>query len=83
MMFTPLFFIHKWYCWVLLAFAFILMVKWEITFYKYPERFSENTNGYLGCANCREKLCIHKTQLNSLWKNIAVYAQEKIKRLKV
>ncbi|MCR4658481.1 MAG: hypothetical protein K5770_19965 [Lachnospiraceae bacterium] len=83
MMFTPLFFIHKWYCWVLLTFAFILMVKWEIIFYKYPERFSENTNGYLGCANCPEKLCIHKTQLNTLRKKIAIYAQERIKRLKI
>ena len=83
MMFTPLFFVRKWYCWLLLILSFALMVKWEIIFYKYPERFSEETNGYLGCANCKEKLCKHKTQLNSLWKKIAISTQEKIKKLKL
>ena len=82
MMFTPLFFVNKWYCWILLVIASILLVKWEITFYKYPERFSENTNGYLGCANCKEKLSVHKTQLNRLWKKVAEYTQERIKKLK-
>ncbi len=82
MMFTPLFFINRWYGWILLVMAFFLMVKWEIVFYFHPERFSEATNGYLGCANCKEKLCVHKTQLNTLWKNVAVYTQEKIKKLK-
>lgn len=81
MMFTPLFFINKWYGWVLLVMAFVLMVKWEIVFYYHPERFSENTNGYLGCNNCTEKLCIHKTQLAGLWKKIAEYTQKKIKDL--
>ena len=83
MMFTPLFFVNKWYCWILLILAFILMLKWEITFYKYPERFSENTNGYLGCANCKEKLCVHKKQLSKLWVKIATYTQERIKKLKL
>ena len=82
MMFTPLFFIDRPYTWTLLALSFALMVKWEIVFYKYPERFSETTNGYLGCANCTEKLCAHKTQLNGLWKKFAVYTQERIKKLK-
>ncbi len=81
MMFTPLFFIKTWYGWVLLVMAFILMVKWEIVFYYHPERFSENTNGYLGCANCPEKLCRHKTQLVGLWEKIAEYTQKKIKDL--
>ena len=80
MMFTPLFFIDRPYTWTLLALSFALMVKWEIVFYKYPERFSETTNGYLGCANCTEKLCAHKTQLNGLWKKFAVYTQEKLKK---
>lgn len=82
MMFTPLFFVNKWYCWILLVIASILLVKWEITFYKYPERFSENTNGYLGCANCKEKLCVHKTQLNRLWKKVAEYTQDRLSKLK-
>ena len=81
MMFTPLFFINRWYGWVLLGMAFVLMLKWELTFYKHPERFSEQTNGYIGCANCTEKLCIHKKQLNGLWKRLAALKKKKIKDL--
>lgn len=70
MMFTPLFFVKGFYCWSLLGAAVILMIKWEITVYKYPERFSEVTNSYLRCANCTEKLCTHKKQLHTLWQQL-------------
>ncbi|MBQ9866042.1 MAG: hypothetical protein IJM34_03400 [Lachnospiraceae bacterium] len=83
MMFTPLFFVQKTYTWSLLVLSVALLARWEITFYRYPERFSENTNGYLNCANCTEKLCTHKKQLNSLWKKIALYMQERVKKLKL
>lgn len=83
MMFTPLFFINRWYGWVLLGMAFVLMLRWELTFYHFPERFSEETNGYLGCAGCKEKLCIHKKQLNSLRKKLADLKQKKIKDLEL
>ncbi len=56
MMFTPLFFVRKGYAWSLFAVSLILLLRWEITFYKHPERFSETTNDYLKCANCTEKL---------------------------
>jgi len=82
MMFTPLFFVRKTYTWSLLVLSVALMVRWEITFYLHPERFSEKTNDYLQCKNCTEKLCVHKRQLNSLWKQIEEYTTEKIKRLK-
>ena len=82
MMFTPLFFVRKTYTWSLLVLSVALMVRWEITFYLHPERFSEKTNDYLQCKNCTEKLCVHKKQLNSLWKQIEEYTTEKIKRLK-
>ena len=81
MMFTPLFFVRKAYTWSLLVLSMALMLRWEITFYLYPERFSEATNGYLGCANCTEKLCAHKNQLKSLWKNIAEYTEKRLKKL--
>lgn len=55
--------------------------RWEITFYRYPERFAEETNGYLTCANCTEKLCHHKTQLRTLWKNISEQTKIKIEKL--
>ena len=82
MMFTPLFFVQKSYTWSLLALSVALLIRWEITFYLHPERFSEKTNDYLQCANCSEKLCSHKKQLASLWKQIEQYSSERIRRLK-
>jgi hypothetical protein len=82
MMFTPLFFIQKSYTWSLLVLSVALLVRWEVTFYMHPERFSEKTNDYLQCKNCTEKLCAHKTQLKSLWKQIEEYSAERIRRLK-
>ena len=82
MMFTPLFFVRKAYTWSLLALSVALLVRWEITFYRHPERFSEQTNEYLRCANCTEKLCSHKKQLRSLWKQIETHAAARIARLR-
>ena len=82
MMFTPLFFIRKSYTWSLLALSVALLARWEITFYKFPERFSEVTNGYLGCANCSEKLCSHKNQLKSLWDQIAAFTEQRLSKLR-
>ena len=82
MMFTPLFFVEKEYTWSLLVLSILLLVRWEITFYRHPERFSENTNDYLKCANCSEKLCVHKKQLIRLRKQIETYNLERIRRLK-
>ncbi len=81
MMFTPLFFVKKGYLWTLVALSLILMIRWEITFYRHPERFSENTNDYLKCSNCTEKLCAHKNQLHRLWIQVEKYTKERIKRL--
>jgi hypothetical protein len=82
MMFTPLFFIKKSYTWSLLLLSVALLIRWEITFYRHPERFSENTNEYLHCKNCTERLCAHKKQLKSLWRHIEVLKEEKIRFLK-
>ena len=82
MMFTPLFFVRKKYTWSLLVLSVALLIRWEVTFYLHPERFSDNTNDYLKCSNCSEKLCSHKKQLRSLWKQVEEYSSERIKRLK-
>ncbi|MCR5773697.1 MAG: hypothetical protein K6G42_01300 [Lachnospiraceae bacterium] len=63
MMFTPLFFVDNIYAKGLLILSIALLIRWEITFFLHPERFSENTNDYLSCKNCKEKLCAHKKQL--------------------
>ncbi len=82
MMFTPLFFVRRGYSWSILALSVALLLRWEITFYRYPERFSEKTNAYLRCQNCTEKLCMHKKQLNSLWRKIEIYTAKRLARLK-
>ena len=81
MMFTPLFFVRKPYTWGLLALSIALLIRWEVTFYLHPERFSEQTNDYLRCQNCTEKLCTHKKQLKSLWEHIAEYTAKRKKLL--
>ena len=63
MMFTPLIFlvfkpapvIH----YVLIALSVAVLLIWEITYARHPERFTENTNERLECRNCTEKLCRH------------------------
>ena len=82
MMFTPLFFVRKSYTWSLLVLSVALLIRWEVTFFLHPERFSEQTNDYLQCRNCTEKLCVHKRQLKTLWKQIEEYSSKRIRMLK-
>ena len=82
MMFTPLFFVRRFYTWSLLALSIALMLRWEITFFRHPERFSENTNEYLRCENCTEKLCAHKRQLWRFWKSVERYTAKRLARLR-
>ena len=81
MMFTPLFFVRESYTWSLLALSMALMLRWEITFFRYPERFAESTNGYLACSRCNEKLCAHKNHLSKLRKQIAEYYDGRVRKL--
>ena len=81
MMFTPLFFIRHIYSWSLLALSVALLFRWEITYFRHPEWFSEETNEYLRCKNCTEKLCAHKKQLHRLWKVIEEDTARQIRRL--
>lgn len=66
MMFTPLLFIPSVYTWSLLTMSLLLLLRWEITYRRHPERFSDRTNACLRCENCREKLCRHQKQLRRL-----------------
>lgn len=68
MMFTPLVFIPSLYTYSLVGFSLILLLRWEITYKVHPERFSTATNMCLDCANCQEKLCSHKKQLQKFLK---------------
>ena len=68
MMFTPLAFVKHAYTWSLLGIALVVLLQWEITYRIHPERFYDGTNQSLLCANCKEKLCHHKTQLKQFAK---------------
>ena len=68
MMFTPLVFIPSLYTYSLLGCALLLLLRWEVAYHLHPERFSTATNGCLDCANCKEKLCSHKKQLQGFLK---------------
>ena len=82
MMFTPLFFVPGLYTWSLLGMAVVLLIVWEVAFFLHPERFSENTNDFLSCKNCTEKLCRHKKQLTSLHKRNEQFFKKRIGLLK-
>ena len=77
MMFTPLVFIPRFYTWSLLGLGLLLLIRWEVTLYRHPERFSEAANCSLSCANCEEKLCQHKKQLRQfIRENAARFSRE-------
>ena len=68
MMFTPLVFMPGVYTYSLLGCALALLVRWEITYRRHPERFHNESNACLDCASCQEKLCSHKRQLQGFLK---------------
>ena len=63
MLCTPFLLIPGFYAYSLLAVSLLILARWEVTYKLHPERFSERTNESLRCANCTEKLCKHKVQL--------------------
>lgn len=81
MMFTPLIFVPTAYTWSLLGVAVLLLVVWEVMHKRHPERFYEETNISLTCANCSEKLCQHKKQLHRFWAREKKRLQNKIRNL--
>ncbi len=65
MMFTPLALIPHFLSWSLLAMGLLLLLQWELSAVRHPERFRVSCNGALACSACSEKLCRHKRQLRS------------------
>ena len=60
MMFTPMLFIRNFFTWSLFFTSIVVMLRWEITLLKHPERFWEGSNEILKCANCKDKICKFK-----------------------
>lgn len=66
MMFTPMLFIKNFFSWSLFFTSIVVLIKWEITYAKHPERFYSGSNKRLQCANCKDKICQFK---NAIKKN--------------
>ena len=66
MMFTPLVFIGGFWALSLFLCGFAILLKWEFDYYRYPHRFAEETNEYLSCDGCNERLCTHKASVKRL-----------------
>ena len=80
MMFTPLIFFRHPFAYVLVALSLLLLLRWELGAYLTPERYFEDTNACLSCANCTEHLCHHKKQLRGLHKRLVKKGYELIRR---
>lgn len=65
MMFTPMLFIKNFYSWSLFFTSVVVVIHWEITYSKHPERFWEGSNNTLQCANCKERTCQVKRAIKS------------------
>lgn len=63
MLFTPMLIVCEPYGLSLFSIAFVMLLIWEISAHRHPERFTESTNAALSCANCNEKLCRYKTTI--------------------
>lgn len=63
MMFTPMLFIKNFYSWSLFFTSLVVLIHWEITYAKHPERFWEGSNQTLQCRNCKERTCQIKRKL--------------------
>ena len=57
MMFTPMIFVKSFYSWSLFFMSLLVFIVWELFVLMYPERFWEQSNDALKCANCTDKLC--------------------------
>ena len=82
MMFTPLVFIPHVYTWSLLLMGLVLLLRWELTYYRHPERFSECSNSSLSCANCQERLCNQKKSIRRLRIRVMAELKEELGELK-
>lgn len=80
MMFTPLLFFRHPFAYVLLTLSLALLLRWEIGAYINPERYFEDTNACLSCANCTEHLCHHKKQLRGLHKRLIKKGYQFVRR---
>lgn len=64
MMFTPMLFIQNFFSWSLFFTSLVVLIRWEISYAKNPQRFWSGSNKTLQCANCKDKTCQIKKRLS-------------------
>ena len=64
MMFSPLIFVEGFFAKSLVFLAVIVFLVWEWTAFRHPERFCEDTNQALKCAECTDLLCINAKKIH-------------------
>ncbi len=64
MMFTPMLFIRNFFSWSLFFTSLVVLIRWEISYAKNPQRFWSGSNKTVQCANCKDKTCQIKKRLN-------------------
>ncbi len=63
MMFTPMLFIKNFFSWSLFFTSCVVLIHWEISYAKHPERFWSGSNQHLDCSNCKDQICQVKKKL--------------------
>ena len=63
MMFTPMLFIRSFFSWSLFFTSVVVLIRWELIYAKYPERFGSGSNNRLNCENCNDKICKFKNTI--------------------
>ncbi|TCL55158.1 hypothetical protein EDC14_105726 [Hydrogenispora ethanolica] len=64
MMVTPLILVPSFFSWSLGLIAFMVLIRWEVTYRRHPLRFSDACNKNLHCTHCRERLCVLKRSVH-------------------
>lgn len=65
MMFLPMVFIQSFFTWSLFFLSCIVLIRWELTYARHPERFWSGSNKRLQCHNCKDKTCQIKNGIKS------------------
>ena len=62
MMFAPMLFVRSFFAQSLFLMSLFVFAAWELCILLHPERFLEQSNAALTCANCTDKLCTQYCQ---------------------
>lgn len=67
---TPMLFALNVFTGAFFALSLVILLRWEVKAFFYPERFAEETNASLSCANCSEQLCLIRGKVGVYEKDV-------------